>query len=115
MRKITRNTILLLVCLAGGSTLTAQEFEVPTGFVFKTEEDFKKYEPDIIRSINWVLATDADTGLEKRQDAAFFIMKWLDNNPKVSIDINPKIVNFMEVSQDLLLIFLCGWTKYTLE
>ena len=48
-------------------------------------------------------------------DANTFIMKWLSGTPKITIDVRPEIVTFMEMNPDLLMVFMCGWTKYALE
>jgi hypothetical protein len=36
-------------------------------------------------------------------------------SPDVHIQINPKIVTFMNTSPDLLMIFMGGWAKHSIE
>ena len=101
-------TILLLLSTA--TALQAQEFEVPQNYVIRTRDDYVKYEKDIIRCFDWLMATPANKESEKRMDAGAFMMKWLSGTPYLTVDVQPKIVNFMDVNPDLLLIFVCGWT-----
>jgi hypothetical protein len=92
----------------------AQDFEVPANYVFKKPADFAAYEADIVKCYDWLMKTPSDKELEKRQDAGAFLMGWLSGNPDLTIDVNPKIVNFMDANPDLLLIFVGGWGKYAI-
>jgi len=95
--------------------LVAQEFEVPKNYILKQKEDFSKYESDVLKGIDWLLQTPLNTQPEKRREINTFVMTWLTGSPDVSIDIKPEIVSFMKPNADLLMIFMCGWTKYSLE
>jgi hypothetical protein len=97
------------------SSLIAQEFEVPNNYVFTTKDDFAKYEGDILKGIDWLLKTPINIQPEKRKDVNAFVMAWLTGSPTVSVEIKPEIVSFMKPNADLLMIFMCGWTKYSLE
>ena len=68
----------------------------------------------MIRCFDWLMATPANKESEKRMDAGAFMMKWLSGTPYLTVDVQPKIVNFMDVNPDLLLIFVGGWTKHVL-
>ncbi len=93
----------------------AQEFEVPKNYVFSNKEDYAKYEADILKSIDWLTNTPIQTQPEKRKEVNTFVMVWLTGSPNVSVEIKTEIVNFMEPNPDLLMIFMCGWTKYSIE
>jgi len=95
--------------------LVAQEFEVPRNYVLKQKEDFSKYEGEVLKGIDWLTQTPLNTQPEKRKEINTFVIAWLTGSPDVSIDIKPEIVNFMKPNVDLLMIFMCGWTKYSLE
>jgi len=95
--------------------LVAQEFEVPKNYVLSKKEDYAKYESDILKSIEWLTNTPINTQPAKRKEVNAFVMKWISGSPDVSIGIKPEIVNFMEPNAELLMIFMCGWTKYSLE
>lgn len=95
--------------------LLAQEFEVPKNYVLKQKEDYPKYESEVLKGIDWLLQTPINSQPEKRKEINAFIVVWLTGSPDVSLEINSKIVNFMNPNPELLIIFMCGWTKYALE
>ena len=96
-------------------SLVAQEFEVPKNCVMTKDEDFAKHEGDVLKGIDWLLNTPINIQPEKRKEVNGFFMTWLTGTPTVSIEIKPEIVNFMKPNSELLMIFMCGWTKYAIE
>ncbi len=111
MKKI----LSILVVLISLTRVWAQEFSVPEKSVLSKPEDYEKYEPIVLQCINWLLVIPINEQPDKRMDANTFIMKWLSGTPKITIDVRPEIVTFMEMNPDLLMVFMCGWTKYALE
>jgi hypothetical protein len=109
MRKLS----ILLLLLSVINSL-AQDFEVPVNYKFKQPSDFAAYEAEVVKCYDWLLQAPSNSELEKRQDAGAFLMGWLSGNPNLTIDVNPKIVNFMDANPDLLLIFVGGWGKYAI-
>ena len=95
--------------------LVAQEFEVPKNYVLKEKEDYSKYESEVLNGIDWLLQTPINSQPEKRKEVNMFILSWLEGSPTVSVEIKQEIVSFMKPNPDLLMIFMCGWTKYSLE
>jgi hypothetical protein len=51
----------------------------------------------------------------KRKEASAFLLKWVTGSPYVHIEISPEIVSFAGTSPDLLMIFLGGWAKHSIE
>jgi hypothetical protein len=96
-------------------SLVAQEFEVPKNCILSKEEDYAKYEGDILKGIDWLLKTPISSQPEKRREINRFVMTWLTGSPTVNVNIKPEIVNFMKPNPDLLMVFMCGWTKYSIE
>ena len=96
-------------------SLVAQEFEVPKNCILSKEEDYAKYEGDILKGIDWLLKTPISSQPEKRREINRFVMTWLTGSPTVTVNIKPEIVNFMKPNPDLLMVFMCGWTKYSIE
>jgi hypothetical protein len=95
--------------------LVAQEFEVPKDCILSKEEDYAKYEGDILKGIDWLLKTPISSQPEKRREINRFVMTWLTGSPTVTVNIKAEIVNFMKPNPDLLMVFMCGWTKYSIE
>jgi len=111
MKKVSILFVLLLAILQ----LQAQEFTVPKDYKLEVAEDYAQYEQDIVNAIEWVLNTPIDEQLSKRVEANAFIMKWLTGSPTVQVEIHPEIVSFIDSGHDLMMPFLGGWTKYSIE
>lgn len=108
-------SILLLLLIQSGSYLIAQEYEVPENYVLDKAEDYAPYEDDVVNGINWLMATPYNEQSQKRSDVNAFLLKWFMGSPEVHIDIRHDIVNFMGSNPDLLIIFIGGWGKYSIE
>lgn len=91
------------------------KFTVPEEYEFNLPEDYEKYEPKILQTIDWYLWRSKGFDEDLREDAREFFIKWLIGSPSVTVDIQPKIVNFIEINPDLLIPFMMGWTKYALS
>ncbi|MDR2037776.1 MAG: hypothetical protein LBQ60_07625 [Bacteroidales bacterium] len=97
-----------------GILLFAQEFQVPTNYNLVKVEDYATYEQDIINCVNWLAKNPVDQNIEKRKAANTFLMKWITGSPSVKIELRQEIVTFMS-NPDILMAFLGGWAKYSLE
>lgn len=101
------------------STLTislfAQDFSVPNNYIMKQKEDYKKYEGDVLKAIDWLIQTPVDDQKEKRLEVNRFFIVWLTGTPDISLEIKSEIITFSKKNPELLVIFMGGWTKYALE
>jgi len=97
-----------------GILLFGQEFQVPTNYSLVKAEDYAPYEQDVINCIKWLADVPVDQNTEKRKEANAFLMKWMLGSPNVKIGIQPEIVTFVS-NPEMLMAFLGGWTKYSLE
>lgn len=111
MKKFTLTLILATISFG----LFAQDFEVPNNYKLDKAEDYDLYEKDIIKCVDWLVETPINEQATKRKEANSFLIDWVNGSPKVSIDIKPEIVTFMKSSPSLLIIFLGGWAKYSIE
>ena len=94
----------------------AQDFEIPKYYVLKVAADYAKYEKDIIACANWLENSPLNVEEQKRLDANTFLMKWLTGSPTVSINLNADILTkCTDKNPDLLMLFLAGWTRFSLE
>ena len=111
MKTITLSFILLTISIG----LFAQDFEVPKNYKLDKAEDYAPYEQDVIKCFDWLMKTPINEQTSKRKEANAFLLKWLSGSPNVTIEIKQEIVTFMGTSPDLLMIFMGGWAKYSLE
>jgi hypothetical protein len=108
---------LLLPILFLGLTIyaKAQEFQVPKDYAFESVDDYKPYENDVVQCVDWLVDTPMFQNPSKRKEASAFLLKWVMGSPYVHIEISPEIVSFAGTSPDLLMVFLGGWAKYSIE
>lgn len=104
---------LFITTLALG--LFAQSLEVPKDYKLKNAEDYEQYEDNIVECVNWLIKTPITKKTATRKNANKFVLEWISGSPKVLVEIQPKIVNFMGSYPDYLLIFMGGWAKYSIE
>ena len=98
-----------------GISLFAQEFQTPQNYSLVKVEDYAPYEQDVINCVKWLADVPVDQNVEKRKEADAFLLKWIYGSPNVKIEIRPDIVTFMSTKPEMLMAFLGGWTKYSLE
>ncbi|MDR1729212.1 MAG: hypothetical protein LBR52_00925 [Prevotellaceae bacterium] len=113
MIKAIISTLLFVISC---NVLSAQTFEVPKDYQLITKEDYAPYEQDIVKCVDWLIATPIDKEQEKRQEASAFFIKWVSGSPTVHVLIDGNIVSFMdEKTPEFLLVFMGGWVKNTIE
>jgi hypothetical protein len=110
-----KKVLIIFIFSVLSSGLFAQDFEVPKNCVMSTSEDFAKYEPDVLKAINWLLNTPLAEQSAKQKEVNGFVIQWLTGTTVVSVEVKTEIVNFIDSNPQYLMIFMCGWTKYALE
>lgn len=110
MKKLSLTIIAAMFSIA----LFSQDFEVPKNYKLEKVEDYAVYEKDVVNCFNWLMKTPPNQQADKRKEANAFLLKWMTGSPNVKLEIKPGIVTFME-NPDIFMMFLGGWTKYSLE
>ncbi|MEH0156378.1 hypothetical protein V6R21_19680 [Limibacter armeniacum] len=111
MKTLTLTLFIFLTSFAAFS----QDFKIPTKYTLETEEDYDRYETDALACINFLLDEPYYRQDSERQKANKFVVEWLSGSPKVHIGIDPRILTFIQTSPEMLVIFMGGWAKYSLE
>ncbi len=107
----TIKTLILMLFVS--ATVLAQEVEIPNDLKLETAEDYKQTEQLVLDSAAWLLQSPIAENPGKRKDINAFLMKWMSGSPSVSIELVSGLVP-LECA-DCLMLFLSGWTKYSLE
>ncbi len=93
----------------------SQEFTVPALYSFESAEDYALYEQAVIDGVDWLINTPINEHAEKRKEVSTFLMQWLVGTTTVSITVNDIAVPFMGQTPELLIIYIGGWTKYSIQ
>jgi hypothetical protein len=80
-----------------------------------SKEEFIKSEPRVLNTINWLENTPMDQQEAKRQQQKALFVGWITNSPTVTIEVNSNILTFTKKNAELLIIFMGGWTRYSLQ
>lgn len=108
--------ILFIALFLSISAFTfSQDYTVPKDYKFETKEDYKPYEPQVKEAIDWYLNNTLSADPKIRMEVTLFVMRWMEGTPDVSIGIDPRVITFLGTNKELLLVFMMGWTKYSLE
>ena len=111
-----RSLFLIIVSLIALTRFAiAQTYEVPKDYQLKVKEDYAKYEPQVISTVDWLQQTSWDDDQDKRKDANAFLMAWITGSPNVTITIGSPLMKLVNKNPDLLMTFMGGYTKYALQ
>ena len=69
----------------------------------------------MIATVNWLENTPLDQEADKRQIQKALLIAWITNAPTVTLEINASVLTFTKKNSELIVFFMGGWTKYSLE
>lgn len=107
--------VTCLTLLLNSYFVNAQAFKVPSVVSYKSDADFKLYEPQIIPAIEWLESTPFDVNIELRQQTSTFLTKWVQGAPNISILVMPYILDLAKDKPQIMSLFLGGWARYALQ
>lgn len=107
-----KRLFIVALCLFFSQSIWAQKFSVPAipeGNIGKSE--YAKYEKDFIRCMDWL--ENHSPSAKQRKDVNAFVLWWLSGTPDLKIELNADAANFE--NGDLLLLYMGGWGKYSIN
>lgn len=113
--KIRKTLITLFLTILFIQSGFSQEFNVPNNVKLESDEDFRKYEADILNCINWLENTPVNQNSNKRKKASTFLMLWATGTPTVTIEMQSFQLDLTKKNSSLLIDFIGGWIKYVVE
>jgi hypothetical protein len=105
------SAVVFFALLAAPGGLRAQEFSVPEGYAFKSKEDFAKYEPQILKCIDYLETAPLGSEAGKRKPANAFFFTWVQGAPNVNVDMFAYVMGLTSKNKDFLLVYIAGWTR----
>jgi hypothetical protein len=106
----------LLVCVLSGLSFTVfSQDEKMLDSIPQTKEEFVRSEKAVINTINWLENTPVDQQTDLRNLRKAQVVAWITKSPTVTIEVNANVVDFFKKNPELLIIFMGGWTRYSLE
>jgi hypothetical protein len=109
-----RLPLLLFLGLAIYTGATAQSFAIPDSLP-KTKADFINSESEVIKMVDWYESTPMDMEQNQRKSAGLYLMSWISSSPTVTVNLNAKVVPMTKKYPELLVGFMGGWARYSLQ
>lgn len=76
---------------------------------------YTQLEPQVLADIDWMTNTPMNENVSLRENKTRFLLMWMSGSPTVKIDMDDRIVTFRGAETWLLMAYMMGWTKYSLE
>ena len=117
MKQVKLIALSFVIAIVSVTNLSAQteEFQVPDNYVLKAKEDYPKYDSAMIGASIWLENTDLDKAKRKRIEVNTFVFQWTQGVPYLNIDIPAGIIDIYGKNDELLLIYMAGYSRYYLE
>ena len=109
-----RLVVLVLLLFISYSAL-AQTYEVPKNYVLKTNDDYVRYEANVISTVDWMQQTPWANEPEKQTQAKKFLTEWATGSPYVTVEISQPLLRLCRKNPQLLLTYMGQFIKYALQ
>lgn len=111
-----RKLILFLLLFSIG-ILNAYSQELPKVKHIKLNKKahYKSAEPEVLKLVNYLFETPIDSKNYIRKEAGEFLIRWMNGTPDYVFVLEDKEINYFNTDADLMLIYMAGLTKFTLE
>ena len=110
----TPGMLTFVILLLIGATARAQNYSVPVSYKMVSHDDFVKYEPDVIRTVDWLQQTPWTEEPQKRRAATDFLFKWIQDSPTITMELMPALMELTDRNNKLLAIFMGAYVKYAI-
>lgn len=104
--------VMAFFCVA---TISAQDALIPLDYKTTDPANYYKYEQNALNCANWLINMPLGEREFERDIVMDFFITWLMESPTVWFDSTPEIIEFTDKSNDLFVIFSCGYTSYMLN
>jgi hypothetical protein len=112
---MAKRFVFIILLLFATPAAIAQKFAVPLNYQFENEDDYQKYQPDVLKAIDWFQETPWNEKRIQRNEVGQFLMDWIEGCPYVVVETSDDINDLGNNNYDLLIAYLGGYTKYLLE
>ncbi|MBA3828323.1 MAG: histidine kinase [Taibaiella sp.] len=111
MRKFA---VWILLTVITHARMYAGEPPLPKDVVFENHSDIKEFTKYVIPCINWLQQTSINTDPTERSRIHKFVLRWLERNPDIVMNMPEYSLKFHGMTGELLYQFMEGWIKYIL-
>lgn len=95
------------------SSTYAQDLIAAKDIHLNSEQDFKDFEGEVLKYIDW-LATHSLDDLQ-RADVNAALLIWISDTPTLTISLNSYVMDYTKKNPDFLMLFMAGWSKFVIN
>lgn len=111
-----KKTILFFLLFSVGISYSySQDLPNLKHVKLKKRSNYKGTEQLVLKVTDYLFATPIDKKNTSRTEAGQFLIKWMNGTPEYTFLLEEKETNFFNTDSDLMLMYMAGLTKYTLE
>ncbi|MES2416960.1 MAG: hypothetical protein V4541_02170 [Bacteroidota bacterium] len=112
MKKIALFSFFLMISI---SATLSQELPNLKHIKLNKNTHYKDIEPVVIKVTNYLFATPLNDKNDSRREAGQFLMRWMNGTPYNTFLLEENQTRFFDTDAELMLIYMAGLTKFTLE
>jgi hypothetical protein len=111
-----KNIVLLSFFFLNTITIAfSQELPNLKHIKFTKKAHYKEIEPTVLKVTDYLFATPINHKNTSRKEAGQFLIRWMNNTPFDTFVLEEKETNFFNTDTELMLMYMAGLTKFTLE
>lgn len=109
--------LILFLLLFSASMLNSYSQESPKVKHIKLNKKshYKSAEPEVLKLVNYLFETPIDSKNYTRKEAGEFLIRWMNGTPDYVFVLEDKEINYFNTDADLMLTYMAGLTKFTLQ
>ena len=115
MKSVMMKSIPCLILVLFLGHTYAQDPEEWQALEFKTPEDYRNNEAEVLKCADFVLRAPADAGNPVRRSALNVVSRWMSGTPDYTFSIDESIAQLMKKNAAVLSIYMAAMTKFVLE
>lgn len=111
-----KKTVLFFLLLSIGISYSySQEFPNLKHVKLNKRAHYKGTETVVLKVTQYLFATPIDRKNPSRTEGGQFLIKWMNGTPDYTFFLEDKETDFFNTDSDLMLMYMAGLTRYTLE
>jgi hypothetical protein len=110
-----KKLVLSLLLFSLTSISYAQELPNLKQVKLNKRSHYKSAEHIALKVANYLFETPINTKNKARNEAGQFLLNWMDGTPDYVFNLEEKETSFFNTDSDLMLVYMAGLTKFTLE
>ena len=112
MKPIVLFSLFILLTV---STAFCQELPNLKHVKLRKKTHFRDINPLVLKVTDYLFATPVNHKNASRKEAGQFLIKWMNDTPFDTFILEERETNFFNTDTELMLMYMAGLTKYTLE